>query len=56
MKKSKCQQYFRGLIVRILDPYAFWFSYYNHSHNILRILDVFPNFPFTASKTKPDYS
>ena len=25
----------------------------NHGHNILRIFDVLPNFPFTTSKTKP---
>ena len=28
---------------------------YNHGHNILRIFDVLPNFPFTTSETKPDY-
>ena len=28
---------------------------HNRRHNILRILDVFPNFPFTTSETKPDY-
>ena len=27
MKKSKYQLYFRCLIVSILVPYAFWFSY-----------------------------
>ena len=29
--------------------------YYNDGHNIMRIFDVFPNFPFTTSETKPDY-
>ena len=24
---------------------------YNHFHNILRLLDVLPNFPFTTSET-----
>ena len=24
-------------------------------HEILRIFDVLPNFPFTKSETKPDY-
>ena len=28
---------------------------YNHGHNIMRIFDVLPNFPFTTSVTKPDY-
>ena len=28
---------------------------YNHGHNIMRIFDVLPNFPFTASGTKSDY-
>ena len=31
------------------------FHIYNHGHNILRIFDVLPNFPFTTSETKPDY-
>ena len=30
-------------------------SYYNHDHNIMRIVDVLPNFPFTTSETEPDY-
>ena len=30
-------------------------TFYNHGHNIMRIFDVLPNFPFTASDTKPDY-
>ena len=29
--------------------------HYNHGHNILRIFDVLPNFPFTTGETKPDY-
>ena len=28
---------------------------YSHGHNILRIFDVLPIFPFTKSVTKPDY-
>ena len=28
---------------------------YNPGHNILRLFDVLPNFPFTISKTMPDY-
>ena len=28
---------------------------YNHFHNVLRLFDVLPNFPFTASKTMRDY-
>ena len=31
------------------------FCYYNHGHNIMRIFDVLPHFPFTTSETKPDY-
>ena len=30
-------------------------SNYNHFHNILRIVDVLPNFPFTISETMGDY-
>ena len=29
---------------------------YNHFDNILRPFDVLPNFPFTTSETKRDYS
>ena len=28
---------------------------YNHFHNILRLFDVLPNFPFTTSETMWDY-
>ena len=28
---------------------------YNHSHNILRLFDVLPNFSFTTSETMHDY-
>ena len=28
---------------------------FNQFHNILRLFDVLPNFPFTASKTMSDY-
>ena len=27
----------------------------NHFHNILRLFDVLPNFPFTTSETMRDY-
>ena len=27
----------------------------NHGHNILRIFDVSPNFPFTENETKPQF-
>ena len=30
-------------------------SFYNHFHNILRHVDVLPNFRFTASETMGDY-
>ena len=29
--------------------------YYNHGHNILRLFDVSPNFPFTTIETKRHY-
>ena len=28
---------------------------YNHFHNILRLFNVLPNFPFTTSETMDDY-
>ena len=28
---------------------------YNHVHNILRLFDGLPNFPFTKDETKPDH-
>ena len=28
---------------------------YNYGHNITRIFDVLPSFPFTTRETKPDY-
>ena len=28
---------------------------YNHVHNILRLFDLLPNFPFTTSETMGDY-
>ena len=28
---------------------------YNHVHNILRLFDVLPNFPFGTSETMRDY-
>ena len=31
------------------------FSCYDHGHNIMRIFDVLPNFPFNTSEMKPDY-
>ena len=27
----------------------------NHSHKIMRVFDVLPNFSFNTSETKPDY-
>ena len=30
-------------------------SSYNHIHNILRLFDDLPNFPYIASKTMCDY-
>ena len=31
------------------------FQNYNYSHNIMRIFDVLPNFPFNTRETKSDY-
>ena len=31
------------------------FSSYNLGHNILRLFDILPNFPFIASETNRDY-
>ena len=28
---------------------------HDHGHNIMRIFDVLPNFPFATSEMKPDY-
>ena len=28
---------------------------YNHGHNIMKMFDVLPNFPFTTTETKPNY-
>ena len=33
----------------------FQFQDYNHGRNIMRILDILPDFPFTTSETKPDH-
>ena len=27
----------------------------NHFHNTLKLFEILPNFPITASETKPDY-
>ena len=32
-----------------------WLVSYNQLHNTLRLADVLPNFPFTASETMGDY-
>ena len=34
---------------------CFFNNIYNHFHNILRLFDVFPNFPFTTSESMRDY-
>ena len=28
---------------------------YDHGHNILKLFDVWPNFPFATSETKREY-
>ena len=55
------QSYF--LFIRIFPPVSFditvfWqelLDIYYHFHNILRLFDVLPNFPFPTSKTIRDY-
>ena len=32
-----------------------WLASYNQLHNILRLADVLPNFPLTASETMGDF-
>ena len=44
-------QYFIGVQDVVTNKYL----YYNLDHNILRLLDVLPNFPFTTSETDRDY-
>ena len=36
-------------------PFSVIRLYFNHFHNILRLFDVLPNFPFTTSETMRDY-
>ena len=31
------------------------FETYNRGHNILKLVDILPNVPFTASETERDY-
>ena len=38
-----------------VPPYTFLMQIYNQFHNILRLLDVLLNFPFTTSETMDDY-
>ena len=41
-------------ILHVRSESSSYFTY-NHFHNILRLFDVLPNFPFTANETKGDY-
>ena len=38
-----------------LQAYGAWESTYNHGHNILRLFDIWQNFPFTATKANCNY-
>ena len=40
--------------LQVLLRWKRWWTY-NQFHNNLRLFDVLPNFPFTASETKDDY-
>ena len=31
-------------------------NFYYNGHNIIKMFEVLPNFPFTTSETKPAYS
>ena len=47
---------FLTLVVILMIALAPGRSYpYNHFHNILRLFDVLPNFPFTTSEAMRDY-
>ena len=48
-----CTSLSSSLYTKVLSVFAE--AYYNHFHNILRLFDVLPNFPFTTSETKRDY-
>ena len=39
----------------LLKNYLLLTHDFNHFHNILRLFDVLPNFPFNASEMKRDY-
>ena len=42
-------------IGRDLSENPSYTSFYNHFHNILRLFDILPNFPYTTSETKCNY-
>ena len=55
-KKNYIANYiFTNYITNYIKNYKLHISSYNHFHNILRLSDILPNFPFTASETKRDY-
>ena len=39
----------------VFHHYYHLYGSYNDFHNILRLFDILPNFPFTISETKLDY-
>ena len=41
--------------VGVLGVFEALKTIYNHFHNILRLFDVLPNFPFTTSETMRNY-
>ena len=46
---KECSENFQMHICKLLE------QTYIHFHNIVRLFDVLPNFPFTTSETKRDY-
>ena len=52
--KNKTYYFYNNLIsIEDFDPKLP--QSYNYFHNILRLFDVLPNFPFTTSETMGDY-
>ena len=51
----QCSKSFQLQIFLFFLILQYPFLSYNYFHNILRLFDVLPNFPFTTSETMPDY-
>ena len=51
---AECKQFHISIFLKTLFCFLS-VSFYNHFHNILRLFDVLPNFPFTKIETMRDY-